>query len=496
MPGPQEQLGEEVATTVVATGSLLKERYRLERLLGRGGMASVWLATDRVLERPVAVKIIADTIASDPEFRARFRREARVAAGLSHPNLIGVYDYADGAERPYLVMEYVAGDNLAQRLSADGEVDSELLARELLGALAHIHAAGIVHRDVKPQNVLIAPEGSAKLIDFGIALPADATALTQTGNLLGTARYIAPEVMRGERAAERSDLYSCGVVLRDCLGGDASANLRALVRQLCAEDPLERPRSAAAALARLKRRAVLPDRPTEEYAPTQVLPRMEATAPGSEAAASNEEIEAAPALPRSRHRRAEDPGPANRGQRRHGWRKAAAILAVCATLAGAFLLLGDDSGEKAARPHPNLSAGGGKGQEAGRAGPSEATDAPSEAGAAASEESAPSSAAASVPEPAGSDEELGSTLNQEGFELIQAGDYEGAVPLLEEAVRAFPPETEDLDYAYALFNLGNALRLSGRPEEAIPILERRLAIPNQTEAVREELAAARSEAGP
>ena len=181
MPHQEEQLGEAMAGMAIGGGTLLKDRYRLERLLGRGGMASVWLATDLVLERPVAVKIIADTIASDPEFRARFRREARVAAGLSHPNLIGVYDYADGAERPYLVMEYVAGDNLAQRLSRKTAIDSDLLARELLGALAHIHAAGIVHRDVKAQNVLIAQDGKAKLIDFGIALPADATALTRTG---------------------------------------------------------------------------------------------------------------------------------------------------------------------------------------------------------------------------------------------------------------------------------------------------------------------------
>ena len=106
------------------------------------------------------------------------------------PNLIGVYDYAEGEERPYLVMEYVAGDNLAERMARHGEIDCGRLARELLGALAHIHAARIVHRDVKPQNILIAPDGSAKLIDFGIALPKDATALTSTGNLLGTARCI------------------------------------------------------------------------------------------------------------------------------------------------------------------------------------------------------------------------------------------------------------------------------------------------------------------
>jgi hypothetical protein len=467
MPHPEERLGGHLATTVVATGALLKDRYRLERLLGRGGMASVWLASDRVLERPVAVKVIADTIASDSEFRARFRREARLAARLSHPNLIGVYDYADGAERPFLVMEYVAGDNLAQRVSRHGEIDGELLARELLGALGHIHAAGIVHRDVKPENLLIAPDGSTKLIDFGIALPADAPALTRTGNLLGTARYIAPEMMRGERATERSDLYSCGVVLRDCVGSDASANLRALVERLCAADPLDRPASASEALARLRQGVAIPDQPTQAYAPTEVFPPSEASAP-------EEEIEAVPATAR-RRLAVDDHGRADPSPRRRGWGKVAAVLAACAALAGAFLLLSGDSGEKAGKPRPGLSANGREHREA--AGP------------------APG-AAAGVPEPTGNDDELGSALNQEGFELIQGGDYEGAIPVLEEAVGAFSPGTEDLDYAYALFNLGNALRLSGRPEEAIPVLERRLAIPNQTEVVRRELAAARTEARP
>ena len=437
----REGPGADLATTVVAPGTLLKDRYRLERLLGRGGMASVWLAGDQVLERPVAVKIIADTIASDSEFRARFRREARIAAGLSHPNLIRIYDYADRAERPYLVMEYVPGDNLAQRLSSHGKIESERLTRELLGALTHIHAADIVHRDIKPQNVLIAADDSAKLIDFGIALPADATALTRTGNLLGTARYIAPEVMRGERATERSDLYSCGVVLRDCLGSNPPASLRALVERLCAEDPLDRPASAREALTQLKRRVTIPAQPTEVF---------------------------------------DDPVRTKPNRPRRTWGKGVGVLAACAALAGGFLFLSRDSGEKPEKPPPSQVDKAADDRGTADAGPSAAGAAPS--------------TTAGVPEPTGSDDELGSTLNQEGFELIQAGDYEGAVPLLEEAVRAFSPDTEDLDYAYALFNLGNALRLSGRPEEAIPVLERRLAIPNQSGVVREELAAARSEA--
>jgi eukaryotic-like serine/threonine-protein kinase len=422
---------------MIAPGARLKDRYRLERLLGRGGMASVWLASDQVLERPVAVKVLSDTIASDPEFLARFRREARVAAGLSHPNLIGVYDYAEGAERPYLVMEYVPGDNLAERRSQNVEIGCERLARELLGALAHIHAAGIVHRDVKPQNVLIAPDGSAKLIDFGIALPKDATSLTHTGHLLGTARYIAPEVMNGKPATERSDLYSCGVVLRDCIGDDPPGHLRALVERLSTADPRGRPASAGEAIAQVNRGASILDQPTEPLGPTLRRPRSQPSAP-----------------------------------RLARGKAAVAVVAALATLAVALLLVTDGPQEKrGGKTDSNVAASGRDDVEAtGRNG---------------------SGATAAVPAPAGNDLALGSSLNQEGFEMIQAGRYEEAIPVLEEAIRAFPPGTDDLNYAYALFNLGNALRLSGRPEEAIPVLERRLEIPNQTEVVRSELAAAR-----
>jgi eukaryotic-like serine/threonine-protein kinase len=438
---------------MIAEGTRLKDRYRLGRVLGRGGMASVWLANDEVLDRPVAIKVLSDTIASDPEFLARFRREARIAASLSHPNLIGVYDYAEGEERPYLVMEYVAGDNLAERMSQNAEIDCERLARELLGALGHIHAAGIVHRDVKPQNVLIAADDGAKLIDFGIALPKDATALTRTGNLLGTARYIAPETMSGHPATERSDLYSCGVVLRDCMGDNPPAGLRGLVAHLTTADPRGRPASAKQALARIDRKA---------------------TAVGE----TTQRLEPAPRPQPQNLRREPEP-------RRSGapWGKVAAVLATLAALAAASLIAIDDSGE---RPS---GKGDSKAAAAGRDG------APATEGNGAEATGEDAEATATVPTPIGSDPELGSTLNLEGFEMIQAGRYDEAIPVLEEAVRSFPPGTNDVDYAYALFNLGNALRLSGRPDEAIPVLERRLEIPNQTAAVRSELTAARGEAG-
>ena len=222
-------------------------RYTLERRLGVGGMAAVWLARDERLARPVAVKALSDLLATDAVYVQRFRREARVAAGLSHPGLVRVFDFGD-EPRPYLVMEYVAGGTLAERLREGGEVDCAALVRQLLGALAHVHAARIVHRDVKPGNILVGADGEPRLTDFGIAQPEDATRLTRTGGVMGTVRYLAPEVMQGAPATPLSDLYSLGMVLRDCLGEGGGA-LAELAGRLTADDPGERPPSAEAALA-------------------------------------------------------------------------------------------------------------------------------------------------------------------------------------------------------------------------------------------------------
>jgi eukaryotic-like serine/threonine-protein kinase len=454
----------------IGIGELLKDRYRLERTLGRGGMAAVWLGHDEVLDRPVAVKVLSDTIAGDPGFVARFRREAHTAAGLSHPNLVDVYDFSEEGERPYLVMQFVPGENLAERLERGRGVDCEQLARELLEALAHIHAAGILHRDVKPANVIVEPGGTAKLIDFGIALPRDATALTSTGLVLGTERYAAPEVMEGEAATERSDLYSCGVVLRACADG-ASPALRRLVEWLTSRDARERPRSARDALARLERREAPVEQPTRTFEPTQAF---EPTFAGGTGGAGKG-------------------GTSRRGR----WGAAAALLAFVAAL-GAIAALalgggGDDPGSRKAK-------GEGKAQQA-REQPAPRTSEEPQAEEPESEDQSgepefeEAGSNVSIPAPEGTDPGTGASLNEEGFALIQAGEYEAAVPVLEEAVAAFPSETEDLAYAYSLFNLGNALRLSGRPDEAIPVLERRLEIPNQTAEVEEELAAARAEGG-
>ncbi len=203
-------------------GELWDDRYRLERRLGAGGMASVWLGRDERLRRDVAVKVLSDVLAEDEEYLQRFQREARVAAGLSHANLVTIFDSAVANGRPYLVMEFVSGGTVAQRAAGQGLTAAEVerLAEEMLAALGHIHEGGVIHRDLKPANVLIDDRDRFRLTDFGIAQPGDATSLTQTGQLIGTFKYMAPEVRAGERATVRSDLYSLGVLLRDC-GGES-----------------------------------------------------------------------------------------------------------------------------------------------------------------------------------------------------------------------------------------------------------------------------------
>ncbi len=233
-------------------GTLLRGgRYVLESRLGIGGAATVWLADDTVLDRPVAVKVLSEALTSDESWLARFRREARLVAGLSHPNLVSVYDFDASDERPYIVMAYMPGGSLWDRMEMGEPSDPERLARDLLTALEAIHAAGIVHRDIKPGNVLFDEAGTACLTDFGVARPEDATSLTQTGQIPGTAQFMAPELWAGEPADARSDLYAAGVVLREAIGHDASPETLALSERLSAEAVSGRPVSAAAALGEL-----------------------------------------------------------------------------------------------------------------------------------------------------------------------------------------------------------------------------------------------------
>jgi eukaryotic-like serine/threonine-protein kinase len=203
-------------------GRILDGRYQLGSLLGVGGMARVYLATDRVLERQVAVKVLSPSDAQDPLFVERFRREARAAARLSHPNIVAVFDSGSDADQPYLVMEYVPGQSLAQLLARQGRLAPRRaveLAIQVSAALAAAHAQGLVHRDIKPANVLVGPDGQVKVADFGIVKASAATTLTGTGTLLGTAAYLSPEQAQGHTVDARSDLYGLGCVLYELLCG-------------------------------------------------------------------------------------------------------------------------------------------------------------------------------------------------------------------------------------------------------------------------------------
>lgn len=207
----------------VHVGELIVGRYELELLVGEGGMSTVYRAYDTVLERRVAIKVLHEHYSRDPEYVERFRREARAIARLAHPNIVTVIDRGEWEGRQFIVFEHVAGENLKAVIAREGPlpVDQALdLAAQVARALAFAHELGIVHRDVKPHNVLVDATGTAKVTDFGIARALDADdALTATGTVLGTGQYLSPEQANGERGTERSDQYSLGVVTYELLTG-------------------------------------------------------------------------------------------------------------------------------------------------------------------------------------------------------------------------------------------------------------------------------------
>jgi serine/threonine protein kinase len=202
---------------------VLSGRYRLDSKLGSGGMSTVYLAMDEVLDRPVAIKLLHREISEEADQLERFRREARAAARLSHPNLVGVIDAGEDDGRPYIVFEYIEGRTLKRRIQEEGRLpvdEAVAYAIEIGRGLTAAHARKLVHRDVKPQNVLIDPDGRAKVTDFGIARSLESKGLTATGRVLGTTDYVSPEQAVGEDVDERSDVYSLGVVLYEMLTGD------------------------------------------------------------------------------------------------------------------------------------------------------------------------------------------------------------------------------------------------------------------------------------
>ena len=260
-------------------GMTLGSRYTLTDRIAAGGMGDVWRATDSVLGRVVAVKVMRASTAEDPTFADRFRDEARHSAGMSHQNIATVYDYGEDDGVAYLVMELVDGEPLSQMI-ARGPMNPDQV-RRIVGqaalALAAAHAAGVVHRDVKPANILITPDGRVKLTDFGIARAVDGASHTRTGEVLGTPQYLSPEQALGKGATGASDLYALGIITQEMLTGRkpfdsgsavatalaqvndpppplpdwVPSDLRRIVDQSLAKDPADRPTSAAAVAAAL-----------------------------------------------------------------------------------------------------------------------------------------------------------------------------------------------------------------------------------------------------
>jgi len=203
-------------------GELIAGRYELEKLVGSGGMSNVFRAHDRLLERTVALKILHEQYTRDEDYVERFRREARAVAQLAHPNIVTVIDRGEQDGRQYIVFEFIEGENLKE-IVARGPVpvrDAIGLTLQVARALSFAHERGLVHRDVKPQNVLLNEDGQAKVTDFGIARSLDVHGVTQTGTVLGTSDYIAPEQARGQKVNPRTDIYSLGAVLYELLTGD------------------------------------------------------------------------------------------------------------------------------------------------------------------------------------------------------------------------------------------------------------------------------------
>jgi eukaryotic-like serine/threonine-protein kinase len=343
-------------------GELIGGRYEIEELVGTGGMSSVYRARDSVLERRVALKVLHEHFSADPEYVERFRREARAIARLNHPNIVTVIDRGEFGKRQFIVFEHIPGENLKEVVEREGQLpvaQALALTHQIARGLAFAHQHGVVHRDVKPQNVLLDESGTAKVTDFGIARSLDpGQELTQTGTLLGTSDYIAPEQASGQPVDARSDQYSLGVLLYELLTGEvpypADSFMAVAMRHL--RDPVPSVR---------ERRPDVPDRVDEIVAramakrPEDRFPSTEAMMAAIEAALADTGEGAGRNEATGVLSRVERPSPgrsaARRGPRRRQRRRrfAPLLLALLVVAAGAIALVlilagHDDGGSGAA----------------------------------------------------------------------------------------------------------------------------------------------------
>lgn len=352
--------------TKAGTEAFAGGRYVVERRLGSGGMAVVYLARDSELDRDVAVKALGDPLAADDRFVERFRREATTAAGLSHPNVVQVYDFGEEEHRLFIVMELVEGESLSDVLRAEGRLPVERvldIAGQACRALAYAHGEGVVHRDVKPANLLLRSDGVLKVADFGIARAGEeATQLTQAGTVLGTASYLSPEQAAGEAVTNRADLYSLGVVLYELLTSRTPRRIETLaqlaslgeepirpLRDLASEVPEHVEATVMRCLARNPRY-----RPDSAAKLAAELEGAEATRPLTAAAA--------PTVPLERGRR--PTGATTPLTRRRSWTGRRGSIAAAVALVAALAILtavvtaggGDGNGAQPAENQPRTSA--------------------------------------------------------------------------------------------------------------------------------------------
>jgi tRNA A-37 threonylcarbamoyl transferase component Bud32 len=490
----------------------LPDRYRVVRHIANGGMASVWEAHDELLDRRVAVKLLASHLGEDDRARRRFAREARTAAGLSsHPNVVTIYDVGEHDGKSFIVMELVAGGTVADRLRAGERIPHRVALRWLAeagSALDAAHEAGIVHRDVKPANMLLDAKGRLALADFGIARLGLEDQITQTGQVLGTAAYISPEQALGEPSTAASDRYALAVVAFELLTGSkpfTAENFAAQARAHVEDEPpraSERDVDVAPAADRVLARGMAKapeDRWETAGAMVRALDDALAAPPPRRraAAADTTRVIGGTTPPRRPARTAAAHAAPRRG------RGAGIVIALAALLllvAGAIALTSGDDPEQGASPRGERTPSATPERTAT---PAEETPTPSPEPtqtAAPQEEEQTGSGKAK-----GKDKDKQSSgpgedpaqLQLQSYNLNNAGRPEDALPYAQKAVQLCEGSDAVDPCAYALFEYARSLRMTGDPEGAIAVLEeRKQRFPgNQPDAVEKELALAREAAG-
>jgi eukaryotic-like serine/threonine-protein kinase len=483
-------------TTDIQPGVVLADRFRVHGRLGTGGTATVFLAEDCVLCRDVAVKRL-HAEGSEADVR-RFRREARLGASLIHPNLVTIFDTLSGSDGVLIVMEYVRGRRLSELIAPEGMDPRRLLEilRPVASALDYAHEHGVVHRDVKPANILIAEDRRVKLVDLGTATAGHLTQITAENEIVGTLAYIAPERLAGESVGEPpADVYSLAVLAFEALTGrqPRRANTPGELLDQVMHDPppdvAEAWPQASPRLGRVLTQGMDPDPERRQASAGALVRDLEAALSPAGATRPPTFASTEPMTPVAQERLAPPPlsrQPDAQPTRRRGWLLPALVCIGALLIGGAWLAFsggGDEGGKGTAGGRQAADRKPASGQSTNSASATPTTDI-----AAPPAQEVPATSASDPGTP-------GAQLNEEGYSLIQQGRYAEAIPVLRRAVESFPQETTDINFAYALFNLGHALRMAGHPEEAVPILERRLQIPDQTQTVQTELDAARAAAG-